>query len=64
MTSGTGSTDTITLSLATKPTGGAFNSATNTYTNVAAVNGTATFAGVVFNTAGSYTITATDTSRR
>ncbi len=63
MTSGTGSTDTITLSLATAPTGGAFNSATNTYTNVAAVNGTATFAGVAFNTAGSYTITATDTSR-
>ena len=63
MTSGTGSTDTITLSLATAPTGGTFNSATNRYTNVATVNGTATFSGMVFNTAGSYTITATDTSR-
>ncbi len=45
-TGNTGSTDTITLSLATAPTGGGFSSATNTYTNVAAVNGTATFAGV------------------
>ena len=57
-----GSTDTITLSLATKPTGGAFSSASNTYTNVAAVNGTATFSSVALNnTAGSYTFTATDT---
>ena len=63
MTTGnTGSTDTITLSLATKPTGGAFSSGSTTYTNVAAVNGTATFSPVALNnTAGSYTFTATDT---
>ena len=61
-TGNTGSTDTITLSLATKPAGGAFSSASNTYTNVAAVNGTATFSSVALNnTAGSYTFTATDT---
>ncbi len=60
-TTGAGSTDTITLSLATKPSGGAFNSASGTYTNVAAVNGTATFSGIVFDTAGSYTIKASDT---
>ena len=62
-TTGTGASDAITLSLATKPAGGAFNSASGTYTNVAAVNGTATFSGVVLDTAGSYTFTATDTTR-
>ena len=61
-TGNNGSTDTVTLSLATKPTNGAFSSPTNTYTNVAAVNGTATFASVALNNiAGSYTFTATDT---
>ena len=60
-TGNTGATDTVTLSLATKPTGGAFNSGSGTYTNVAASNGTATFSGVFMDVAGSYTITATDT---
>lgn len=63
VTAGTGSTDAITLSIASGPLGGSFNSATTTYTNVAAVAGVASFTGVVLNTAGSYTFTATDTSR-
>jgi hypothetical protein len=53
--------DTITLSIATGPPGGTFNSGTGTYTNVAASSGVANFSGVFFNTAGSYTLTATDT---
>jgi hypothetical protein len=63
VTSGTGATDAITLSIVTGPVGGTFNSATTTYTNVLASAGVATFSGVVLNTAGSYTFTATDTSR-
>jgi len=62
-TIGTGAGDAITLSLATEPTGGAFNSVSGTYTSVAALNGTATFSGIVLDTAGSYTFTATDTTR-
>jgi hypothetical protein len=62
ITAGTGSTDTITLAIATGPAGGTFNSVSTTYTNVAASSGVATFTGVVFNTAGSYTLTASDTT--
>jgi hypothetical protein len=51
----------VTLSLASKPNLGAFSSGTATYINVAAVNGTVTFAGVVMNKAGSYTFKASDT---
>ncbi len=62
VTTGTGSSDTITLSIATGPTGGVFNSASNTYTNVAAVKGQATFSSIVLDTAGTtYSFTATDT---
>ena len=62
VTSGTGSSDTITLSIATGPTGGVFNSAANTYTNVATVKGQATFSSIVLDTAGTnYSFTATDT---
>ncbi len=61
-TGNTGSTDTVTLSYATRPLVAPFNSATTTYTNIAASNGTATFSGIVLNTAGSYTFTATDTT--
>jgi len=57
-----GASDAITLSLATNPAGGVFNSASSTYTNVAAVKGTATFSSVVLDTAGSYTFTATDST--
>ena len=60
-TGNTGSTDTITLSIATGPAGGVFNPPSTTY-NVAASNGTANFPGVVLDTAGSYTFTATDTT--
>ena len=63
VTTGTGATDALTLSIASGPVGGTFNSAATTYTNVVAVGGVATFSGVVLNTAGSYTFTATDTSR-
>ncbi len=63
VTTGAGSTDDITLSIKTGPAGGVFNSATATYTNVAAVGGVATFSGVYFDTPGSYTLTATDSSR-
>jgi hypothetical protein len=63
VTSGTGSTDAITLSIATGPAGGTFNSAATTFTNVAAVAGVASFSAVVLNTAGSYTFTATDSTR-
>ena len=60
-TGSSGATDNITLSLATKPTGGAFSSLSSTYTNVAASNGTSTFSSVALNDVGSYTITASDT---
>ena len=63
VTSGAGSTDDITLSIKTGPSGGVFNSATPTYTNVAAVGGVASFTGVYFDTPGSYTLTATDSTR-
>jgi hypothetical protein len=63
ITSGTGATDTVTLSIATGPAGGVFNSATATYTNVPASAGVATFSAIVLNTAGTYTLTATDTTR-
>ncbi|GAA0926287.1 hypothetical protein GCM10009554_06420 [Kribbella koreensis] len=63
ITTGTGSTDNITLSVASGPAGGAIDSAPSTYTNVAAVAGVATFNGVYFTTGGTYTLTATDTSR-
>ncbi len=63
VTTGAGSTDGITLSIHTGPAGGVFNSAAGTYTNVAAVAGVATFSGVYFDTPGSYTLTATDTTR-
>ncbi|MGH3733080.1 MAG: beta strand repeat-containing protein, partial [Acidimicrobiales bacterium] len=63
VTTGTGSTDDIALSIATGPSGGVFNSAPATYTNVAAVGGVATFSGVYFETLGSYTLTATDSTR-
>jgi len=63
VTTGAGSADDITLSIKTGPAGGVFNSATATYTNVAAVGGVATFSGVYFDTPGSYTLTATDSSR-
>lgn len=62
VTTGTGSSDAITLGIATGP-GGSFNSAATTYTDVAAAAGVATFTGIVLNTAGSYTFTATDTTR-
>lgn len=63
VTSGIGSTDNITLSIASGPVGGAIDSAPSTYTNVPAVAGVATFSGVFFTTGGTYTLTATDTSR-
>lgn len=63
VTTGTGSTDAITLSIATGPIGGSFDSTATTYTNVAAVAGVASFSAVELNTAGNYTFTATDTSR-
>jgi hypothetical protein len=59
VTTGSGSTDTITLSIASGPSGGTFNGGT---TSVAALAGVATFSGVVSNTAGSYTLTASDTT--
>jgi hypothetical protein len=40
-----------------------FNSVSGTYSGVVAVNGTATFSGIVLDTAGSYTFTATDSTR-
>ncbi|MFL6164424.1 MAG: beta strand repeat-containing protein [Jatrophihabitantaceae bacterium] len=63
VTTGIGATDAITLSIATGPVGGVFNSATTTYTNVVASAGVASFTAVVLNTAGSYAFTATDTTR-
>ena len=59
----TGSTDGITLSIASGPTGAVFNSASTTYTAVPASAGVASFGGIVLNTAGSYTFTARDASR-
>jgi hypothetical protein len=61
--SGAGATDAVTLSIATGPVGGGFNSVPSTYTNVVASAGVAMFSGIVFNTAGTYTLIATDTSR-
>ncbi len=55
-TGNTGSTDTIHVALSS----GTFAAGT---TSVAAVNGVATFSGLQINTAGSFTITASDTSR-
>ena len=55
-TGNTGSTDTIQVALSS----GSFAGGT---TSVAAVNGVANFSGLQINTAGSYTITASDTSR-
>ncbi len=55
-TGNTGSTDTIHVALSS----GSFAAGT---TSVAAVNGVATFSGLQINTAGSFTITASDTSR-
>jgi hypothetical protein len=63
VTTGSGSTDTITLTIATGPSGGTFNSAASTYANVSASSGVATFSGLFFQTAGSYTLTASDTAR-
>ncbi|MEV6416806.1 hypothetical protein [Kribbella sp. NPDC051718] len=63
ITTGNGSADNITLSIASGPAGGAIDSAPATYTNVAAVAGVATFSGVFFSTGGTYTLAATDTSR-
>ncbi len=60
ITSGAGSTDTVSLSVASGP--GGFNSAPATYTNVAAVSGVATFSSIVLDTSGNYTFTATDTT--
>ena len=56
VSSGTGSTDTISLAL----NSGSFNAGT---TSKAAVGGIATFSGLQINTAGTYTITASDTTR-
>ena len=62
VTTGTAASDTITLSIASGPAGGVFNSAATTYTNVAAVNGQATFSAIVLDTAGTnYSFKATDT---
>ena len=55
------STDTVALSIATGPAGATF--AAGSTTSVAAVAGVATFSAVKLNTAGTYTFTATDTSR-
>lgn len=54
-------TDTIALSIATGPAGATF--AAGSTTSVAAVAGVATFSAVKLNAVGSYTFTATDTSR-
>ena len=62
VTTNTGYNDAITLTLATKPTGGAFSSASTTYQNVVAVNGVATFTGVAVTGGGSYTFTAADST--
>jgi len=59
----TGSTDGITLGIASGPAGAVFNSASTTYTAVPASAGVATFGGIVLNTAGSYTFTARDSSQ-
>ncbi len=55
-----GSTDRIALTIASGPSGGIINSGTTTVT---AVGGVAPFTGITFNTAGSYTLTATDVSQ-
>ncbi len=57
ITSGTGATDSIKLSVATGP-GGISSGATT----VTATAGVATFSGITFNTAGTYTLTATNQS--
>jgi uncharacterized repeat protein (TIGR03803 family) len=48
-------TSTITLAIASGPTGGTISGTTS----VAAVNGVATFSGLTFSTPGAYTLTAT-----
>ena len=58
--SGSGSTDTITLSIASGPLGGTF--AAGAVTSVNASVGVATFNGVTLTTVGSYTLIASDTS--
>src|SRR5207253_584991 len=63
VTSGTGATDSISLAVATGPAGGTFNSSASTYSNVAASSGVATFSGVLLNTAGGYSLSASDGSR-
>ena len=55
VSSGTGSTDTISLAL----NSGSFNGGT---TSKAAVGGIATFSGLQINTVGTYTLTASDTT--
>ena len=55
ITTGTGSTDTISVAL----NSGSFAAGT---TSVAAANGIANFSGLQINTAGTYTITASDTT--
>ncbi|TDU91803.1 hypothetical protein EV138_5416 [Kribbella voronezhensis] len=62
VTTGNGSVDTISLSIASGPVGGAINSTSSTYTNVTAIGGVATFSGIVFNTPGTYTLKASDTT--
>ncbi|TCO45652.1 hypothetical protein EV646_108275 [Kribbella antiqua] len=58
----TGWNDTISLSIASGPSGGTFSSAPSTYTNVATSAGVAAFTGVAFGAAGTYTLTAADTT--
>jgi hypothetical protein len=50
----------MTLSLASKLSGGAFSSGTAAYTSVAAVGGVSTFPGAISGTAESCTFTVTD----
>ena len=59
ITSGTGSGDTVALTIATGP--GTFDASSTL--SVAAANGVATFNNVVLDTVGSYTLTATDSTR-
>jgi hypothetical protein len=61
VTSGNGSTDTIALSIASGPPGGAFTA--GAVTSVAAVAGVATFSGVALTGVGTYTLTASDATR-
>ncbi|HEU5269262.1 MAG TPA: hypothetical protein VFU36_04995, partial [Jatrophihabitans sp.] len=61
VSAGTGSTDTIGLTIATGPSGATFGG--GSVTSVAAVAGVASFGAVTLNTVGSYTFTATDATR-